>query len=719
MKSIQSVVLLIPILAWTASADPGVKYPFQDASLAVDERVQNLISLMTLPEKVELLSPASGVKRLGVPVMATCEGLHGMAMGGPSNWGQRNPHPTTIFPQAIGMAESWDAELLQRAGGVEGYEVRYMVQSPKLHRGGLVVFAPNADMGRDPRWGRTEECYGEDPYFNGTMAAAYVRGLQGNDPKYWLTASLMKHFFANSNEDGREGSSSDFPMSLFRDYYSVAFRMGFQEGGSRCFMTAYNAWNGIPCIVQPVIRNIVQKEWGVEGIVCTDGGAYGDLMTHHHYFATSNQAAAACVEAGINKFLDNYRGGVERALTNNELTEAQIDEALKGTIRVMIKLGLLDPTNACPYNRIGAGGEPEPWTTEKDRSVARKLTEESIVLLKNAHGLLPLDKRRVKSMALIGRYAAEVVEDWYSGTPAYTNTPLDAIRLEAGSKILVNYARDNEIGAAEILARGADVAVVFVGNHPLGDAPWEKVALPSYGKEAVDRKSITLEDEDLIKAVYHANPRTVVVLVSSFPYAINWTQAHATAILHITHGSEEEGTAIAEALFGDINPAGRLVETWPRSLDQIPPMMDYDIRHGRTYMYFKGKPLYPFGYGLSYTKFAYSDLAVSAPELAADGETTVSFNVKNTGARDGDEVPQLYMRQLTGDASAPRKELRGFRRVSVGAGQTVRVEVALKAKTLARWDDARNAMTVPSGEWELMVGPSSADTRLRKTILIQ
>ena len=698
-------------------------YPFQDPNLPEEMRVTNIVSLMTLEEKTAFLSSRPGVPRLGIKAMGHTEGLHGLAQGGPANWAPHPPYPTTIFPQAIGMAETWDPEMLRQAGTVEGDEARYLYQSPKYHRGSLIVRAPNADLGRDPRWGRTEECYGEDPFFNGTMAVAFIHGLQGDDRKYWRAASLLKHFFANSNEDGRDSSSSDFDEALFREYYSVPFRMGFEAGGARCFMASYNAWNGIPCTVQPVIKNVAVKEWGVDGIICTDGGAMPNLIAHHHYYAATNAAVAACVKAGINQFLDrSFRAGATSALTNNLLTEADIDAVIKGTLRVFIRLGLLDPATNNPYAVIGAAAEPEPWNTPEYKAVALRVTQESIVLLKNSKNLLPLDKTKMKSIAVIGPRANEVLLDWYSGTPPYSVTPLQGIRDKVGPGITVNFAANNDDGEAVKIARASDVAILCVGNHPIGDVSvtnWGKVALPSYGREAVDRQSITLEDEALIKEVYAANPKTVVVLVSSFPYAINWTQKHVPAIVHMTHCSQEEGRALADVLFGDYDPAGRLVETWPKSLDQLPPMMDYNIRDGRTYMYFKGKPLYPFGYGLSYTTFKYSGLKTSAPTLAKDGSLTVSVKVKNSGNRAGDEVVQLYVKHRKSTLEHPIQELRGFQRVALQPGEQKTVEIPLTAKSLAYWDEGKHVWTVESGPIEVRVGGSSANERLKTTITVE
>ncbi|HEY4759006.1 MAG TPA: glycoside hydrolase family 3 C-terminal domain-containing protein [Thermoguttaceae bacterium] len=699
-----------------ASGHAQDQYPFQNPDLSIEERIDNIVSLMTLEEKIACLSTRPNVSRLGIKGTGHVEGLHGLAMGGPGGWGRPSIVPTTTFPQAIGMAETWDPEIIHQAAAIEGYEVRFMVQCEKYKRGGLVVRAPNADLGRDPRWGRTEECYGEDPFFNGTMVVAFVKGLQGDDPKYWQAASLMKHFLANSNEDNRGSSSSNFDERLLREYYSVPFRMGVIEGGSRAYMAAYNAVNGIPCTVQPILKNITIKEWGQNGIICTDGGGLRLLVSEHKYYPDLEQAAAGSVKAGINQFLDRFREPVTEAVKKNLLTEADIDKVIKGNFRVMIKLGLLDPPDKVPYAEIGVKKTVEPWTTDKHKAVARLVTQKSIVLLKNKNNFLPLNKDALKSIAVIGPRADEVFLDWYSGTPPYTVTPLDGIKKKVVPGRMVIYAYNNENDAAVNAAKMSDVAIVCVGNHPTGNAPWEKVTLPSYGKEAVDRQSITLEDEELIKQVYAANPRTVVVLICSFPYAINWTQENVSAILHMTHNSQEEGNALADVLFGDYNPAGRLVQTWPKSLDQIPPMMDYNIRDGRTYMYLKCEPLYPFGYGLSYTSFEYSNLKISSSSLAANGSITVSVDVKNTGDRAGEEVVQMYVKHLNSTVERPIKELKGFERISLEPGETKTVDMTLKADQLAYWDANKNSWVVENDKIQIMIGASSADIKLDSSI---
>jgi beta-glucosidase len=689
-------------------------YSFRNENLPVEQRIDSIISLLTLDEKVICLSSNISVPRLGIPELKHVEGLHGFAQGGPSNWGSRNPMTTTIFPQAIGLAETWDTAMVHLVGSIEGYDVRYAFQSKKYHRGGLVVRAPNADIGRDPRWGRTEECYGEDAWFNGTMAVALIKGLQGNDPKYWQTASLLKHFLANSNEDGRDSTSSNFDERLYHEYYSLPFYKGFIEGGANAYMAAYNSYNGIPCTVNPMIKNITVQQWGVNGIICTDGGALGLLVTKHRYFPDLNKAANACIKSGINQFLDRaYKEGIYGALANKYLTEAEIDKTLRGSFRVMLKLGMLDPKQDVTYASIGVKDTIDPWTTEKNKNAVRLVTQKSIVLLKNSNKILPLEKNKIKSIAVIGPFADKVLLDWYSGTPPYTVSLLEGIKNKVGKNVDIRFAKSNNGDSAVNIARSSDIVIVCVGNHPICNADWAKSEFPSEGKEALDRKTIILEQEELIKQVYKANPKTIVVLISSFPYAINWTQENIPAILHLTHCSQESGNALADVLFGDFNPAGRLVQTWPKSIDQLPDMMDYNIRNGHTYMYFKGEPLYPFGFGLSYTTFAYSNLKLSSNKIKTTGEIVVSVDLKNTGSLAGDEVVQLYVKHLNSKVERPNKEIKGFCRTTVKAGETKTVRISLKSKELAYWNTEKKCFVVEPDKIKLMIGSSSVDIKLQ------
>jgi len=697
-------------------------YPFQNPDMPLEERVNNIVSLMTLDEKVAFLSSTPGVERLGIKKMGHVEGLHGLAQGAPGGWGRRGPVTTTTFPQSYGMGETWDPEIIRQAGAIEGYEARYVFQSPKYGRGGLIMRAPNADLGRDPRWGRTEECFGEDAYFNGVMSVAMIKGLQGDDPKYWLSASLLKHFFANSNEDNRTSTSSNFDTRLFYEYYSLPFHMGFVEGGAKCFMTSYNLYNGIPCTVSPMIEAATVKLWGVDGVICTDAGGFRNLTGSQKYYENTTQAGAGTVNAGVNQYLDrNFEAPVKKAIEEGLLTEKRLDEDIKGTLRVFIRLGLLDPADRVPYAKIGKDTtESKPWDTQKNKDVVRLATQKSIVLLKNTGNLLPLNKKIVKSIALIGPRADQVVFDWYSSEPPYSVTPLAGVKNKVGKKVKVQLALGDDVAAAVNLAKLSDVAIVCVGNNPNLDNGWKKISGPDEGREDLDRKIITLgAQEELIKQVLAANPKTIVVLKSSFPYAINWTQENVPAIVHMAHSSQEEGNALADVLFGDYNPAGRLVQTWPKSLDQLPEMLDYNIRNGRTYMYFKGEPLYPFGFGLSYTTFAWSNIKTSAPNLTKDGSITVNVDIENTGKRDGDEVVQLYVKHINSQVSRPIQELKGFQRVNLKAGERKTVAIPLAAKRLAYWDISKNDWQVERDSIEVRVGASSADIRMKQKLKVE
>ncbi len=696
-------------------------YPFQNTKLGEDERIRNLISLLNRDEKVNCLSPWIAVPRLGIKGTRVVEGLHGLAYSGPANWAVKGPKAsvTTTFPQAIGLAEMWDPDLIQKVADWEATEARYLAQNSNFGISGLIVFAPNADMGRDIRWGRTEECYGEDPFLNGTLVAAFVKGLQGNDPSFWKTASLMKHFLANSNENNRSYNSSDFDERLFREYYSYAFYKGVTEGGSQAFMTAYNKYNGIPCTVHPVLRNVTMKDWGLRGIISTDGGAFKQLINTHAYYPSLGEAAAGCIKAGITMFLDDYRSSVVEALDKGLVTEKEIEEAIYGNFRILLKLGLLDNSTVNPYSLIGISDTIAPWTRTEAKELARKATEKSIVLLKNENTLLPLDRDKLKSVAVIGPSANMVVSDWYSGTPPYQVSILAGLRNALGSDVQIRFASGNKADSAVIAARECDVAIVCIGNHPLSyGLGWGQNHVPSDGREDIDRQAISIEQEDLVKLVMAANPKTVLVMVSSFPFAINWSKEHVPAILHVTQSGQETGNAMADVILGKVSPAGRVVQTWITSIDQLPPILDYDIRKGRTYMYDTNAPLFPFGFGLTYTAFIYSDLKTDKNVIKKDEVVNFTFSLKNSGKYDSDEVTQLYVSFPDSKVSRPLKSLKGFKRVFIRKGETVKVTIPVKASDLTYWDSDKKGFVLEAGKIDVKIGSSSEDNRLSKSLTI-
>jgi beta-glucosidase len=469
------------------------------------------------------------------------------------------------------------------------------------------------------------------------------------------------------------------------------------------------------------------KDWGLDGIVCTDGGALGNLVKDHKAYKALPEALAATIHAGINQFLDTYKPAMQDALKQGLITEADLDRNLRGVFRVMLRLGMLDPNPTIADAAIGyedgsrSGMTADPWMLPASHALARTVTDESIVLLKNISGTLPLDSSRLHSMAVIGPYADKVLLDWYSGTPPYAVPPLEGIRARAGAGVRVTYTAGDDLSAVTTAAKSADVAVVVIGNHPTCGAGWNQCPTPSDGKESVDRKTLSLAQEEMAKAALAGNPHTILVLQASFPFTTNWSEEHVPAILEMTHNSQEQGNALADVLFGDYNPAGRLTQTWVRDEADLPPMMDYNIRDGRTYMYAKQKPLYPFGFGLSYTRFQYSNLRVSgvgAHGLGRQATAQVTIDVKNTGARAGDEVVQMYVRHRGSAVQRPLEELKGFARIHLNPGETRPVTLPLAAQALAYWQSDTHRFSVEPDTVQVNLGGSSDNLPLQTTIQV-
>lgn len=713
MKTHRKLFFTLPIASTTGIIH--AQNVFNDPAINEEQRLDDLIARMTLDEKVDALGNNTQVPRLGIQASGSVEGLHGIVLGGPT-YGDRANTPTTGFPQAYGLGETWDTDLLHRVATYISTENRYLFQNAKYRKSGLIMWTPNVDLGRDPRWGRTEECYGEDAFLTSRLAVAFIKGIQGDHPKYWRNASLMKHFLSNSNEYGRTFSSSNYSDKLFREYYAYPFYKGVTEGGSQALMTAYNAYNGTPCIMHPVLRNIVMKEWGLNGTLLTDGGAFRLLLSDHKRFNNDRAAAAAaCIKAGITKFLDEYKDAVYEALHRKLISVEDIEKAIRGNLRISLKLGLLDHAEDNPYAAIGVTDTIAPWSKPETKALVREATLKSIVLLKNQDHLLPLDRHKIKKIAVIGQRATEVLQDWYAGKPFYTVNVLDAIREEAGNDIEVRYVKTNRMDSARTVAAWADVAIVCVGNHPTCDAGWEQAPVISEGKEAVDRQSLQLDQEDLLLQVAQTNPNTIGVLISSFPYAINRANQTVPALLHLTQCSQELGHAVSDVIFGHYNPAGRLTQTWVKNITDLPHMMDYDITHGRTYMYFKEKPLYPFGYGLSYTRFNYSGTTLNDRVIERGDTLRVYFNLKNSGDMDGDEVVQLYVSARKHTDKDPIKQLKAFQRISLRKGEMKKVELTVPYTELQIWDEKQNRFILPDKEMTLEIGASSSDIRLRTT----
>ncbi|WP_245948059.1 glycoside hydrolase family 3 C-terminal domain-containing protein [Paenibacillus sambharensis] len=798
--------------------------------LTIEERVQSLLAALTTEEKIGLMpTKQAAVPRLGVPEFwVGGEAAHGLVAREGS---------TTVFPQTIGLSSTWDPDLMVRIGNAVGNEAR-VYSRRKDGMGGLTLWAPTVDMERDPRWGRTEEAYGEDPHLTGTMSTAYVKGMQGDDPFYLKSVPTLKHFYANNNEKDRLSSSSSIDPRNKREYYLKAFEPAVREGRVHSIMTAYNEINGTPAIVHPDVQGVLKGEWQLDGFVVCDGADMHQTVDDHQYCRTYAEAVALAIKAGIDCVTDDselVKQSVREALEQGLLETADLDRAIANVFRIRIRLGQFDPDSRNPY----AGIPDAVLYSPAHRELALEAARKSAVLLKNDQSLLPLDKCAVRKLAVIGPLADAVYRDWYTGNPPYKVTPLAGIaaKLPAeavvfhdgcdrvafqsavngryigtrdwnngslaadklspepaerfvhtdwgfgqstfrslangkymttgddltvganaddiwgwfvkeqfsivdqpggicslrtwnggvvtahgdGSELLRVEEDENDASstmanaafykhvisdgtaAAAETARHADAAIVFVGNHPLIN-----------GKEEIDRPDLTLpaSQQKLIREVCAVNPNTVIVIVGSYPFALGDLAELAPSILYMAHGGQEHGRAAADILFGDYNPAGRLSMTWYRSKDQLPDMMEYDIRKGkRTYMYFDGDPLYPFGHGLSYTSFHYLSLSLNELRASPDELVTAYIEVQNSGPAAGEEVLQLYARCEQSLIPRPAKQLIGYKRICLEAGESARVPITFRVSDLAIWDVSRDRYCVEGGPYVIMAGASSADIR--------
>ncbi|KAB8197753.1 carbohydrate-binding protein [Nonomuraea phyllanthi] len=825
-----TLVLAASVLA--APPAQAESFPFQNPRLPVERRVDDLLGRLTLQEKLGLLHQSqAAIPRLGIAYHKNgTEALHGVAWSNHlnDNWNQKLASGT-VFPQAVGLASTWDPGLIKKVGSAVGDEVRgYNDADPILW--GLQVWAPVVDLLRDPRAGRNEEGYSEDPLLTGAISTAYGKGLQGDDPFYLKAAPVLKHYLAYNNETNRSLSSSNLTPKLKHEYYEQAFKAAVSANAATGVMASYQLVNGRPDHVNPDLNSTV-RSW-TDRTLYNVSDAWGPhaLTDLEKYYDTKPEAFAAVLKAGLDSYtIDNSDSGpltehLTAALDQGLITEADVDTAVRHVLTIRTRLGHFDPDGG-PYKKITKDVINSPAHQRLNREAAG----EAAVLLRNS-GVLPLSSP--KSAAVVGPLADTLYRDWYSGEMPYEVTPLDGIKervadvstgtglerialkhLASGKYItatgtgpddnaalidtaptaasqwdltdwtdgvstlrnagngkllggdwrsldtdddepngwyvqqqfalerqsdgsyLIRYAgyesvegwfalpdpyvsvsADGTLGLApkaeaarfgkEIVSDGvaaaaeqaakAEVAVVVVGSHPFVS-----------GREFHDRSSLRLGDGQLrlIEAVRKANPRTVVVLETSYPVIVD-----APTLLWTTHAGSETGHAVADVLFGDVNPAGRLTQTWPAG-DDLPSIFDYDLaKTGMTYLYGDDDPLYAFGHGLSYTSFAYRDLKVRG--------STVSVKVTNTGRVKGDEVVQLYTHQRESRFEQPVKQLRGFERVTLRPGQTRTVTFTLKRPDLAVWDYTRGRWAVERASHDVLVGSASDRIRLSTTLRV-
>ena len=696
---------------------------FRQPDRPLEERIDDLLSRMTLEEKIsQMLYFSSAVGRLGIPEYCWWnEALHGVARAGVA----------TIFPQAIGMAASFNKELLHQVASVIATEGRAKYNASRKHedRGiykGITFWSPTINIFRDPRWGRGQETYGEDPYLTGRLAVAFIKGLQGDDPRYLKTAACAKHFAVHS---GPEMKRHEFDAVVsekdLRETYLPAFRDAVKEAKVESVMGAYNRVNGEPaCGSEKLLQKILRDEWGFEGHVVSDCGAIKDIYADHKVVDTPAEAAAVAVNNGCDLNCGWVFEHLGEAVEQGLIKEETIDQAVRRLLRTRFKLGMFDPEEMVPFNQI-------PYTVndcEEHRQLARQTARESIVLLKNENSLLPLDKNNIKSIAVIGPNAdsRDVLIGNYFGVASKYVPVLAGIQGAVNPDTRVYYApgcdlantkpsawgRQPTAGFAEALtaAEHADVVIMCMGLSPKLEGEQGASAASDGGGDKLGLDLPGMQEE-LLKAVHAVGKPIVLVLFNGSPVAINWAQEHIPAIIEAWYPGQEGGNAIADVIFGDYNPGGRLPVTFVKSLDQVPDFEDYSMQN-RTYRFFNDTPLYPFGYGLSYTEFRYSDLTLDLDQVDAgtDFEIKVSVCVENVGERTGDEVVQLYVKDLEASVPVPNWDLRGFERITLKPGEKQVVEFTLNRRQLALFDEDGRCVLEP-GKFAVYVGGQQPDAR--------
>ncbi len=692
--------------------------PFMDPELPAVARARDLVSRLRMEEKsAQLLHEAPSIPRLGIPAFKWWnECLHGVARAGVA----------TVFPQAIGLAASFDAELLHRVASAIADEARakhheFVRQGDRGLYKGLTFWSPNINLFRDPRWGRGHETYGECPHLTARLAVAFCRGLQGNHPRYLQVVATPKHFAVHSGPEAlrHEFNAEVSPQDL-RASYLPAFHACVTEARVGSVMGAYNRTNGEPCCGSPTLLGaILRDEWGFEGYVVSDCWAIRDFHEHHEVTTGPAESAALALKSGCDLNCGCTFQHLPNALARGLVTEADLDRALERLFVARLRLGCFDPPERVPFASIPY----EVNDCEEHHALALEAARASIVLLENRRGLLPLPAD-LESVAVIGpnAYDPPVLVANYHGVPSRTVTPLDGIRAAVSPPTRVLFTdgcrrtgtrtdgidRDGNLSEALSVATRAAIVVLCLGLDADIEGEQGDATNSSASGDKVDLSLPGLQQR-LLEEVTALGKPTVLVLLAGSPLDLSWAAAHVGAIVQAFYPGGEGGTAIAEVLFGRYNPAGRLPITFPASVEHLPPITDYAM-DGRTYRYPRHEPLYPFGYGLSFTTFAYHDLEVSPARVPAGDLVNVSVTVQNAGERAGDEVVQLYVSDLEASCRVPLRELRGFRRLHLAPGERRRVSFPLAPKDLSLIDEAGTRVLEP-GRFRLTVGGSQPDPR--------
>ncbi len=709
------IISLIICLTSCSGQQKEYEYPFRNPNLATEERVADLISRLTLEEKASLmLYNAAPIERLGIPAYNWWnEALHGVARAGRA----------TVFPQAIGMAASFDEEMVLKVASIVSDEGRakYNEAVKTGNRGqylGLTYWTPNINIFRDPRWGRGQETWGEDPFLTGTMGVAFAHGLQGDDQRYLKTAAAAKHFAVHS---GPEATRHEFNavVSDFDLYntYLPAFKT-LVDSGVAGVMCAYNRVDGEACCASPsLLTEILRNRWGFNGYIVTDCWALQDMITHHKMVSTGAEAAAMAVKNSVNINCGVVYRRIPEAFVNGLISEEELNEALAGGLRILFRLGWFDDEDSTPWKDLGE----EDIATPAAKAMAREAAVKSMVLLKN-NGVLPL-KKDLRNIYVTGPNAAAMEPLWsnYHGFSGELVTVLEGITAKVSPHTSISYNQGcGIVGDTNFrgtwLIDGRDAIIAVVGLNSLLEGEAGDAWMSEYGG---DRNDIGLPGNQVeyIKRLAKGGKPLIVVVMAGSAVSLNEIEQYADAIIYAWYPGEQGGNAVADVIFGDANPAGRLPVTIYKSVTDLPPFDDYSME-GRTYRYFTGEPEYPFGYGLSYTSFRYTSIRAVTPEIGPAGTVVLDVTLENTGMTGGEEVVQIYFRHRREPGNKALRSLVAFKRAFIPAGESRTIEFRIPASRLQYYNEITGRYDILPGEYLFYAGSNSADEAVNTDIAI-
>ncbi|MDR2690980.1 MAG: glycoside hydrolase family 3 C-terminal domain-containing protein [Dysgonamonadaceae bacterium] len=716
------VLLLLFVFGFHPAESQTATYPFRNPSLSCEARAADLVSRLTLEEKIaQMLNKTPAINRLGIPPYDWWnECLHGVG---------RTEYKVTVYPQAIGMAAGWDVDAIRQMGDYTSEEGRAIYNTARAKKDyriyhGLTYWTPNINIFRDPRWGRGQETYGEDPYLTAALGKNFVQGLQGDDKNYLKAAACAKHYAVHS---GPESNRHTFNVSVSSydlwDTYLPAFKelVDAKVAGVMC---AYNAFEGQPCCgSDKLMLDILREDWGFAGYVTSDCGAIDNFYKTHKTHPNSASAAADAVYHGTDVDCGNQAYyGLKQAVADGIITEAQIDVSLRRLFLIRFRLGMFDPDGIMPYSKI----DSTVLEAKPHKDLALKMSRQSLVLLKN-NGILPLRGETLKKVAVLGPNInrPDVQLGNYNGFPSRIITPLDGIKEELGKNVRIvsdtvigYYGKTPKSFASTIKkVKDADLIIYVGGISPRIEGEEMDVNVDGFYKG--DRTSILLPQvqTDLMKALKATGKPVVFVMMTGSAIAIPWEAENVDAILNAWYGGEFAWKAIADVLFGNYNPSGHLPVTFYAGDSDLPDFEDYNMSN-RTYKYFKGKTLYPFGFGLSYTNFNYQWVQEPQKNYCAGETVNAVLKVKNTGEKDGDEVAQVYIKYPK-DGRLPVKELRYFERKSLQKGETAEIKVSIPVEDLAKWSDENGRTIVYPGTYSIFAGTHSENGEIIASFEIQ